>query len=61
MISYEGDDMETYEKQPHVCVNGDWIKVEDVEFLDIEEGPCGRDLMTFLYKGVQKQSYIVLK
>jgi hypothetical protein len=61
MISYERDDMETYEKQAHVCVNGDWIKVEDVQPIDIESGPCGRDLLTFLYEGVEKQSYIVLK
>ena len=53
--------METYEKQAHVYFNGDWIKVEDVQPIDIESGPCGRDLLTFLYEGVKKQSYIVLK
>ena len=44
-----------------VIVNGEKISVDNVEFLDIEEDIYGRDLMTFMYLGERKQSYIVKK
>jgi|TARA_Y100000034_G_C6772967_1_gene344934 hypothetical protein len=36
-----------------VNINGEWIDVEDVEFLNIEEGPRGEDRMTFIYEGTE--------
>jgi hypothetical protein len=44
-----------------VIVNGEHISVDNVEFLDISEDTTGRDLMTFMYLGEKKQSYIVKK
>jgi hypothetical protein len=44
-----------------VIVNGENIPVDNVEFLNIEEDIHGRDLMTFMYNGERKQSYIVKK
>lgn len=41
-----------------VIVDGNKIPVDEVEFLNIEESFDGRDLMTFLYKGERRQSYI---
>jgi hypothetical protein len=44
-----------------VIVNGEYISVDNVEFLDIEEDIHGRDLMSFMYNGERMQSYIVKK
>jgi len=44
-----------------VIVNGEHISVDNIEFLDISEDITGRDLMTFMYLGEKKQSYIVKK
>lgn len=34
-----------------VNVEGEWISVDQVEFLDIQEGLQGEDVMTFGYQG----------
>ena len=38
--------METF-----VNIDGEWINTDDVEFLGIEEGMQGEDIMEFRYKG----------
>jgi hypothetical protein len=44
-----------------VIVNGEKIPVDNVEFVDITEDINGRDLMTFIYLGEKRQSYVVKK
>jgi len=44
-----------------VIVNGQEIPVDNIEFLDISEDITGRDLMTFMYNGEKRQSYVVKK
>lgn len=34
-----------------VNVEGEWISVDQVEFIDIQEGLQGEDVMTFGYQG----------
>jgi len=42
-----------------VMVCGEWVATDEVEFLDIEEGVQGEDIMTFRYKGqVYKQAVV---
>jgi len=43
----------------YVIVDGEKIRVDETEFINIEEDMQGRDLMTFKYKGIQYQSYIL--
>lgn len=40
-------------------VNGEYVSVKDVTFIDIEEDIQGRDIMTFEYNGEIRKSYIV--
>lgn len=42
----------------YVTCSGQEVKVDDVEFIDIEEDLNGRDLMTFAYEGVVHKSYV---
>ena len=49
------------EQVPCVIVEGDFVPVKSVETLNCEEDSSGRDLLTFLWKGEQKQSFVVLK
>lgn len=46
---------------PCVIVDGDTVPVENLETLNIEEDISGRDLLTFNWKGEQRQSFVVLK
>ena len=55
------DEWDNYEPSGHVIVDGDYVPVEDVEVLDIEEDMQGRDLLTFNFAGDRHQSYIVMK
>ena len=48
-------------KQGYVIVNGDYVSVDAVEFLDISEDITGRDLMTFIYKGETRESFVVIR
>ena len=49
------------EQVPCVIVEGEHVPVKNVETLNCEEDSSGRDLVTFLWKGEQKQSFVVLK
>ena len=49
------------EKVPHVLVGEDWVPTDEVEFVDIEEDFQGYDVMTFLYKGEEIKSRVILK
>ena len=46
---------------PCVIIDGDAVPVENLEALNIEEDMSGRDLLTFNWKGEQRQSFVVLK
>ena len=43
------------------CANESQIPVDNVKILDIEEDIHGRDLVSFMYLGEKKQSYVVKK
>jgi hypothetical protein len=49
-------------KQPtltsFVMVNSNWIPMDEVEFVNIEEDIQGRDLVTFEFDGQVHQSYV---
>jgi hypothetical protein len=49
------------EQVPCVIVEGRHVPVKNVETLNCEKDSSGRDLLTFLWKGEQKQSFVVLK
>ena len=49
------------EQVPCVIVEGRHVPVKHIEPLNCEEDSSGRDLLTFLWKGEQKQSFVVLK
>ena len=38
---------------------GEWVDVDKTEFIDIEEDPSGRDVMTFEYEGVTYSSAVM--
>ena len=44
---------------PYVMLDGEEIRLTEVEFLNVEEDICGRDLITFMYEGETHQSYVV--
>ncbi len=44
-----------------VLVEGDWIPVNTVEVLNIEEDLYGRDLITFNYKEQEYKSLIITR
>jgi hypothetical protein len=46
---------------PYVTLDGEDIRLDNVEFLNIEEDFYGRDLVTFNYEGERHQSYIIHK
>ena len=48
-----------FERKPYVNVRGEWIGVDSVTFLDIEEDFEGRDVMTFEYQGQKYRSHII--
>ena len=50
-----------HKQVPCVMVEGEYIPVKNVETLNIEEDPSGRDLLTFKWKEETKQSFVVLK
>jgi len=51
----------TSKKQGYVIVNGEYVPVKQVKFLDIEESVQGIDVMTFEYKGETLKSYVVIR
>ena len=45
---------------PYVMLDGEEIRLNEVEFLNVEEDIIsGRDLITFMYEGETHQSYVV--
>lgn len=43
----------------YVMVDGEEVLLDNVEFLNIEEHISGRDLVTFIYNGEIKQSFVI--
>jgi hypothetical protein len=52
---------EESERMSCVLVEGDWIPVNTVEILNIEEDLYGRDLVTFNYKKQEYKSLVITK
>ena len=44
---------------PYVFVKGEEIRLDNVEFLNVEEDMNGRDLVTFKHEGETRQSYVI--
>jgi len=45
-------------KKGYVIVNGEYVPVKSVKFIDIAEDFLGRDIMTFEYLGKVCKSFI---
>lgn len=58
---YDNEDSEPYTPRCYVTVDGELIDAESVEFVNIEESFDGRDLMTFIHRGIERTSYIITK
>lgn len=50
-----------YQATSYVSVDGEYVPVDEVEFLNIEEDIMGKDLMTFKYAGKRMTSHIIIK
>ena len=50
-----------YDQVPFVFANGEWIPLKSTEFLNIEEGLQGEDIVTFKYEGMTYTSKVILK
>ena len=46
---------------PYVILDGKEIRLDNVEFLNVEEDSNGRDLITFEHEGERHQSYVILR
>tara|TARA_R100000005_G_C4953669_1_gene173067 strand:+ start:546 stop:716 length:171 start_codon:yes stop_codon:yes gene_type:complete len=46
---------------PYVMLDGEEIRLDNVEFLNVEEDIDGRDLITFEHEGERYQSYVILR
>jgi hypothetical protein len=44
-----------------VIVDGEYIPIDNVEFLNVEEYIDGRDLVTFRHCGKERKSHLVIK
>lgn len=53
--------MDDYQPVAHICVQGEWMPLSQVEFLDISEDIQGFDIVTFLYEGKEYQSRVINK
>ena len=42
-----------------VIVDGEEVLLDHVEFINIEEDMSGKDLVTFIYNGEVKQSFVI--
>ena len=49
------------ETQSYICYNGEWIPLSQVEFVNVEEHFCGRDLVTFIKDGKEHTSFVLNK
>ena len=54
-----GGDHMSQPQIPYVMLDGEEIRLTEVEFLNVEEDIGGRDLSTFMYEGETHQSYVV--
>lgn len=43
----------------YVMVDGEEVLLDNVEFLNIEEHISGKDLITFIYNGEVKKSFVI--
>jgi hypothetical protein len=49
-------------RRSYYIVDGQEVLAENTEFLNIEEDAMtGRDLVTFKYKGIERQSFVIIK
>jgi hypothetical protein len=48
-------------QMPCAIIDGEFVPVENLETINIEEDISGRDLVTFKWKGQERQSFVVLK
>jgi len=53
--------IEDFKMVSHVNVEGEWIPLDSVEFLDISEDIQGFDIITFMYEGEQRQSRVTMR
>jgi len=55
------DLLEDFKMVSYVAVQGEWIPLDSVEFLDISEDFQGYDLITFNYQGKEYSSRVIQK
>jgi hypothetical protein len=48
-------------KSSYVLVEGSWVPLDEVEFLNVEEDIYGRDLITFKHKNEVLKSLVITK
>ena len=46
---------------PYIILNGEEIRLDNVEFLNIDEDISARDHVTFEYEGARHKSYVKTK
>lgn len=61
MKNYYSTDKWFPKQMPCAVIDGEFVPVENLETVNIEEDISGRDLVTFLWKGQERQSFVVLK
>lgn len=61
MKNYHSTDQWFPKQMSCAVVDGEFVPVENLETVNIEEDISGRDLVTFLWKGQKRQSFVVLK
>ena len=54
-----GGDHMSQPQIPYIMLDGEEIRLDNVEFLNIEEDISGRDLITFKHEGVTHQTYVI--
>jgi hypothetical protein len=57
----KNNELESCEQVPFVFANSEWIPLKSTEFLNVEEGLQGEDIITFNYEGKTYKSKIILK
>jgi hypothetical protein len=46
---------------PHVNLKGEWLRISDVEFIDISEDLFGEDVVSYRYKGEIYTSKVTMR
>jgi len=50
------------EKQSYVFIDSEEVLLSKCDFLNVEEdGLTGRDLVTFVFNGIERKSFVVVK